>query len=398
MHRLAFLSSLATIVSAVAASSEINSNQARVEGSQATRTYMTVEFDYKLEANQTNTVWAADEYEAAVGGNMYTKKPLEDALLDIESNFVPTIQKRLPNGEIPEGKTLPDVKFSSVNSRFINMCFTESDACKWVKCRIKLSFAGDRPKAAMERATLDLAREYLEDVSDSNEFVQATFVYPMIYSSTVQLEFSPVEGIMSDAAINDLETSFYDVYHAIVNALDGDTDMSEAHFVYQIVEDDKLLVHVKYFGKCRFCTEDELVETINGNIESNQQSLLATLKEHQTDTYFSGIQDVVFSVPVPFDALPPIDSDMLDAEAPSVTKRIPWLLYLGAVTAGIVICTGIFVICKDQKELRKEEGSTSEESESYGENQHEGSITNDIEEDQSLNTNGMHEDYQVYVY
>mmetsp|Transcript_13367 Transcript_13367/g.33640 ORF Transcript_13367/g.33640 Transcript_13367/m.33640 type:complete len:392 (+) Transcript_13367:184-1359(+) len=361
-------------------------------GNGGLRTFMTVEFDYKLEANRTLPGQTANGDD-----NIFSKYPLQDALQDIETDFIPIIQERLPNGGVPDGKTTPDVQFNTVTSRFINMCFTESETCKWVKTRINLSFVGDRPKAALERATLDLARGYLQDVSDASELIRTTFVYPMIYSSTVQFTFSQVRGAMSDSDIEDLERSFYEVYQAIVGALDGDTDVSEAHFVYQIVTGDSLLVNIKYFGKCRYCSEEELIEIVNGQIEANQRTMLNHVKSHGRSNYFDFVNEVEYSLPVQYVELPPIDAEIMDATAPSAIKRIPWFLYLGAGAAIVVICTGVLVICKDQKELRKEEVSTGSESDSYDGVRHEGA-DGDVEDNSTLNTNGMHEDYQVYVY
>lgn len=282
------------------------------------------------------------------------------------------------------------------------MCFTESDACKWVKSRIKLSFAGDRPKMAMERATLDLVRTYLQDVSQANPLVRTTFVYPMIHSSTVQFEFTPVNGSMSDEDIEDFETSFYNVYHAIVNALDGDTDMSEAFFVYQDVqESNKLSVNLKYYGKCRYCSQEELTEIVNEEIESNAQIFLSKLKVQSSSKYFDPVEDISFSVPQPLLKLPPIDDSMIDGSAAVASKSIPWLLYVGACAAVLVILTGIYVIYEDQKVLHKEEASTGNESSSFEGNEHEKDDTdveNNDSTDDAAKKDGMHSDYEVYVY
>lgn len=390
-HRLALFLSLTAVAGAM---EQFNTHFGGPQ-SPISRTYMTVEFDYKLEVNETQPTEQIDE------DNIFSSTPLEDALIDIESNFVRSIQAALPNGDIPEGKTQPDVEFTTVASRVINMCFTESDSCQWVKSRIKLSFVDDRPQAAMERTTLALARQYLESVTASNDSIRTTFVYPMIHSSTVQLEFAPVVGRMTDTDIVDLENSFYNIYHAIVNALDGDTDVSEAHYVYQLLNEDEFstVVNVKYFGKCRYCTEDELVEVVNEQIEANTATLLNHLKRNSQGTYFNTVETVGFSLPKTYDELPPIDTGIFDAEAPTASKFFPWKLMAGALVALIVICSGVMVICKDQKELRKEEASTGEESESYAENHHEGAVGYDIEnDDTTFNTQGMHQDYKTYVH
>lgn len=402
--RLAFLSSLAT-VGCYAGDKIIPSSTVvgRSDGSPLSRTYMTVEFDYILEANTTKIALNLTEEDENIF--VVSKTPLQDALDEIEKDIISTLQIRLPNGDIPVGRSLPDVQYESVASRFSNMCFTESDTCKFVKSRIKLSFADNRPKTAMERVTLHLVQEFLQEYSDSKASISTTFVYPMIYSSTVQFEFSPVEDIMSDKDIEDLEGCFYNVYHAVVDALDGDTGVTEGHYVYQAVrevpgEGKKLLVNMEYFGKCRYCTEDELVETVNTEMENHQGTLLSSLRGQPNSTYFEGVEDITFSVPFVPVELPPFGSAILDTEPALAKKKIPWFLYLGGVVALAVIIAGIVVICKDQRELRKEAADTSDESDSdQGTDQgrdieHRGSVG----AVNSLNSNGMHEDYQVYVY
>ncbi|MGK3754462.1 MAG: hypothetical protein ACI8RD_006771, partial [Bacillariaceae sp.] len=59
------------------------------------RTFITVEYDYRLEVNTT--------------GNSSSSNALGDVLTDIDSNIITSLQERLPNGDIPEGKRMPDV-------------------------------------------------------------------------------------------------------------------------------------------------------------------------------------------------------------------------------------------------------------------------------------------------
>jgi len=412
--QLIFLSSLTTWGCHGARAPKIDSPKARIDDIPI-RTFMMVEYDYKLETNTSSTKTTDSEREDNIFSDNH---PLEDALIDIDTDLIATIQDRIPNGVIQEGQTMPDVEFTSVNSRFINMCFTESDACKWVKSRIKLSFIGNRPKFAMERVTMSLVREYLQDINESNPSINAMFVYPMIHSSNVQFEFSPVDGLMTDSDLEALESSFYNVYNAIVAELDGDTDVTEGLFVYQDVNElpgeeqgNKLSVDLKYYGKCRYCSEAELAEVVNQSIESNLDVFLRLLKkESNNSTYFQQAEEISFSVPKPPEALPPINQAIIDTEPPKASKSIPWFLYLGAVAAVIVISTGLIVIAKDQKELRKEDASTGEESSVFEETHHEkgdievkGSLGDDSENSSSLRTDsvdskGMHSDYEVYVY
>jgi len=411
------------------------------------RTFMMVEYDYKLEANTTNTTNTTEKDD-----NIFSNThPLENALLDIDTNLVDDLQQRIPNGDVPDGKLMPDVKFNTVNSRFVNMCFTESDSCKWVKSRIKLSFSGDRPKPAMERVTLALVQDYLQEINDSNPLVETMFVYPVFHSSVVQFDISPLDGPMNDEHIKNLESSFYNVFHAIVSELDGDTDISEGYFVYQYIrylsdgkEGQKVSVNMKYYGKCRFCSKPELVAVVNDSIESNTKAFLRQLKKADNTTYFQNAEDIAFSVPQRPEDLPPIANDSIfDAEAPRASKTIPWLLYLGAFVAVLVLAIGVCVIVKDQKDLMKEDASTGDESSIFEERNHDpesdsDSNTNDdtktnreeenesrskesvnvvesgivnadiegkgsmgdksVESKASVNSKGMHSDYEIYVF
>lgn len=264
--------------------------------------------------------------------------------------------------------------------------------------------------AAVERVTLDLVQQYFKGLNEENPSLNAEFIYPMIHSSTVKIDLSPVDEPMSEDDILHFETTFYNVYHAIVNAMDGDTDVSEVHYVYQDLEElkpktieDELVtpknnlgVHMNYFGKCRYCSEEELAATVYGSFEPNKQAFLANLKKNNY-AYFQQVQEISFSPSTPLDGLTTITP--IDENAPRVNKKTPWFMYIGVGAAIFVLVSGVIVIAKDQKALHKEEASTSEESNSDSE-KGDGTGSNDSS---SLNTNtinkaGMHSDYEVYVY
>mmetsp|Transcript_34611 Transcript_34611/g.81600 ORF Transcript_34611/g.81600 Transcript_34611/m.81600 type:complete len:462 (+) Transcript_34611:174-1559(+) len=363
------------------------------------RTYMTVEYDYKLEANITDVDFG-EQY------NINALKPAEDALHQIDSSIIDSIQLALPNGGIPEGKTIPDIEFNTVTSRFINMCFTESDACKWVKSRIRLSYVGERPKNAMERVTLGLVKDHLQEINDSNPLVTTTYVYPMIYSSVVQFHISPADGPMSDTDIKLLEEAFTKVFHATVSALDGDTDVSEGYFVYQDTEDlevqevedgialappSMVSVDMTYFGKCRYCEEDELVETVDASIQDNLASFIRYLKTHG-GPYFQRVEEIAFSKPDLPDGLPPTENaSVYDMTPPKASKNLPWALWLGVGVTIVVLATGILIIVRDQKKLSKEEASTGEESSVYEERNHE----NDEDDEDDENDENDEDDEDI---
>jgi len=385
------------------------------------RTFITVEYDYRLEVNTT--------------GDNSSNYALEKALTDIDSNIIATLQERLPNGDIREGKRLPNVKFNTINSRVINMCYTESDVCKWVKSRIRVSYAGVKPEHSVERVTLALVQEYLQDINnsglsyttDSDPMVHTMYAYPIYFSSVGKFQLLSVKGPMSDTDIEFFEETFYEVFNAISFSLDGDTEVTDAHYVYQSLTDIlpgqdggniimtySLSTNLKYFGKCRYCDEAQFVEIVDGLIESNLDAFLKSLQEgtssnYDNVTYFQDVEEIYYSLPDLPDGLPPIeDESIFDMKAPMGSNPLPWYLYLGIIISVCLIITGGLVIIQDQNRLKKEEVSTGGESSEDDESDNSDEIieTNAsiladdtvVSKGQSVNSNGMHSNYEVYVY
>lgn len=379
------------------------------------RTFITVEYDYRLEVNTTS--------------NSSSSNALGDVLTDIDSNIITSLQERLPNGDIPEGKRMPDVEFTTINSRFINMCYTESDTCKWVKSRIRVSYAGKKPEHSVERVTLALVQDYLQDINDSNRNVDTLYAYPIYFSTVGQFQFLSVKEPMSDTDIEFFEETFYEVFNAISFSLDGDTEVTDAHYVYQSLTDMvpdhgddghiimtySLSTDLKYFGKCRYCDKEQFVEIVDGLIENNLGALLKNLKRGSSSnynniTYFKDVEDISYSLPELPEGLPPIeDSSIFDRLAPTGSKSLlPWYLYFGTIVAVCLVITGVLVVIRDQRQLSKEENSTG--GESSEENDTDDDVDDGIEETRTLaedtvvsrektvNSNGMNSNYEVYVY
>eukprot|EP00532_Pseudo-nitzschia_australis_P004768 CAMPEP_0168184736 /NCGR_PEP_ID=MMETSP0139_2-20121125/13408_1 /TAXON_ID=44445 /ORGANISM="Pseudo-nitzschia australis, Strain 10249 10 AB" /LENGTH=449 /DNA_ID=CAMNT_0008106397 /DNA_START=179 /DNA_END=1528 /DNA_ORIENTATION=+ len=348
---------------------------------------MTVEYDYKLEANASSVDFGENSTTNAVARN-----PLDEALFQIDSNMIASIQAALPTGRsITEDTSIPDIEFDTVNSRFVNICFTESDGCQWVKSRVHLSFTGERPKNAIERLALDLVQDYLQEVHDVNPVISTRYVYPMMHSSFVQFQIAPVAGSMNDTQIGYFKDNFYEVFQALVSAIDGDTEVTEAYFVSQdIIEElpgqeeedetattaapassSKLLVDMKYYGKCRYCVEDEFVGVVDGLITENLDLFLGYLQRNgNSNPYFQQAKDISFSKPVPAAELPPTNGLVSDANARKVSRKIPWGLWLGIAIAIAMLSCGILSVQRDQQKLDKEEDSTGDESSVYQERNH----------------------------
>ena len=376
------------------------------------RTFITVEYDYRLEVNTT-----ANSSSNAFG----------DVQGDIDSNILTFLQERLPNGDIPEGKQMPDIQFSTINSRYINMCYTESDICKFVKSRIRVSYAGVKPEHSVERVTLALVQEYLQDINDSDPMVDTMYAYPMYFSTVGQFQLLPVKGPMSDTDIEFFEETFYEVFNAISFSLDGDTVVTDAHYVYQSLTDMppdlggdgsismtySLSTDLKYFGKCRYCDKEQFVNIVDGLIENNLGALLKNLKRglssnYNNITYFMDVEDISYALPELPEGLPPIeDPSIFDRLAPTGSNPLPWYLYFGTIIAVCLLITGVLVVIRDQRQLSKEENSTDgESSEDIDTDDVDDAIeeTSTMEEEdtvvskKTVNSNGMHSDYEVYVY
>jgi len=239
-----------------------------------------------------------------------------------------------------------------------------------------------------------------------------------------QFRILPVEGFMTDMDIEYFEDTFNNVFNAILFTIDGDTEVTDAHFVYQDVRELSLQdqgndlpnftlsLDLKYFGKCRYCDESQFVGTVNGLIEANLGAFLKSLQTgditNSNSSYFQQVEEISFSVPELPDGLPPIeDPSIFDLRAPEFSSFLPWYLWIGIILSVAVMVTGVLIIVRDQQQLNKEDYSTGHESnasEEGEENKSEIEETSTLADDtvvskgQSVNTNGMHSNYEVYVY
>mmetsp|Transcript_5071 Transcript_5071/g.9437 ORF Transcript_5071/g.9437 Transcript_5071/m.9437 type:complete len:500 (+) Transcript_5071:46-1545(+) len=342
---------------------------------QENRTYISVEYEYRLEVNTSSSqfgISAEDELTSWVS--------------NIDMNIVPTLQKQLPNGKAKSEDELPNVKFESIDTQTMNQCYTKSDLCRWMKSTILVSYVGDKPGDSVQRVALRMVMEYMKRFNAENPSVRIDYSYPMIFSGMGQFTMRYVQRGMNDAEIEIFENAFHDVFAAIIEALDGDTEITESFFVYQALEEQKVdqedlvayvsTVDMKYHGMCRYCSKSDFTDVVNGVIED--ATTLNAFRVHLIEqgfelnsSYFDGLVDITYSQPEYPDDLPPIeDESIYDSEASQPSTKYPWLLFLFIGVATAVIFIGLRLVCSVRRESTKEVFSTDDEdSYSYSEEQ-----------------------------
>ncbi|KAL3910210.1 MAG: hypothetical protein SGARI_002235 [Bacillariaceae sp.] len=266
---------------------------------------------------------------------------------------------------------MPSVKVNRIQSEIFNQCFTESDACSWVKSTVFLSYAKGKPAFSVERVTLNLVKDYLTDFSTNSSSVHTAYTYPILVSGSGRFEMTPVSSRMNDKEIAILEASFYDVFASVVYSFDGDTEVTNAQFIYQDLKDtanassQAVTVDVKYFGRCRHCDNEEFGAVVDGVIEADMmldafQNLLAYNGAYEETGYFDGIESISYSERyMPSDTPEISDEAIYDAEVPSNSSDgQPWFLYFGIVMATLIVLADQ----KELKELMKADVSTDDDS------------------------------------
>jgi hypothetical protein len=208
---------------------------------------------------------------------------------------------------------------------------------------------------------------------------------------------------MDGMEIEIFETSFYEVFAAIVLAMDGDTEITDGQFIYQSLKGNRSegeeqtpstsTVDLKFFGRCRYCTNDKFVEVVDDIISDPMtltafQDRLKDLGINENTKYFENIVAVTYSEPEFPESLPPIEDESLyDSTPPSTSIKHPWALYLIVFMSIVIIGTGIYVVHRDQNAFMKQELSTDEEDssndEEYSEDEESSVDDDDAEDDES---------------
>lgn len=329
-----------------------------------------VEFEYQLEVQDSQ---AAGSIADALG-------VIDGVILSKLQNQLPEINK--------EGNHL--VKFSNIQSRIFSACFTSSAACSLVRSSIEVVFEGARPGHSVEVVALQLVEEYLEEVTASDNHIIALYRYPFSVSMLTTVQLSNVAEEMSSNDIKILENTFLQVFGAIVYAIEGDTEIRSAKFLYQdlLVLDDRkrgvadtLSADLRISGYCRDCTQPEFQEVVVRVIEQSAHIFMNRLKLNSNDqgsAFFDGVNIIAFSVPQLPDPMQPIsDSSIYDAKAPTIRNRQPWFLWFGTSMAVLIVCVGCYFVIEDSMDYEKDDDySTGESSEEEFEDE---SVNIDVE-------------------
>jgi hypothetical protein len=331
------------------------------------RTYASVEYEFKLEVNSTTSANMVVDVE----------EELKSWLSTIDNNIIPSLQHSLPNGESASENEVPNVMFTQISSERVNQCFTESDACEWIKTSLFLSYDRQKPSFFVERVTLKLVQEFLETFSKETAMVRAIYAYPMLTSGSGRFELGPVNRTMDAVEIEVFESSFNSVVSAVIASFDGDTEVEGADFIYQDltevqVVDGKIMskvlsVDVIYFGLCRYCSNAQFVDIVEGVISDQmildafQTRLKYNGADHNTD-YFDDVSFSRYSErTMPDEATSIDDPSIYDSQAPTMSDKNPSYLWWGMALVILILGVGIYLVHNDQRELTKEDISTDEE-------------------------------------
>jgi hypothetical protein len=388
------------------------------------RNEVSIGFEYQLEVNRTEVTATTQE------------------VLDyIDSTILNTLQSALPNGETQDIEDLPNVLFSGVSSEIFSACFTKSAQCSLVRSTIAITFEGEKPANSVEFVALRLVQDFLKNYTILNANVLASYAYPSIVETLAQFQMDTVSGPMSDADIAVLRETFVEVFGAIVFAIEGDTEVIDAYYVYQDlfeIEDRRLSsdnetdsvdttkvnetdsvdttevggeytlsTDLKITGFCRDCTSPQFGDVVNRVIVDNLAAFQSKLKINSNaadSVYFANVATVSFAVPELPSKLPPIeDESIFDSEAPEVQSKTPWFLIFGIAMSVCIICIGGYMVFKDRFDYVKddEDFSTSESegdgADSYGDEGYtqEGDYTNAEHTTVGDGTYNELDDYQV---
>jgi hypothetical protein len=321
------------------ASSTASADRSFLRGLAESRTEVVVSFEFQLEVF-----------------NEYQTGSTSQILELIGEDILPNLQEILPNGGISGTNEEPDVKFETIESEIFSACFTDSDQCSLIKSNVLVSYEGVRPAHSVELVTLKLVQDFLKQFSVKSNNVVITYMYPSTVSTLTQFSIAPVRGPMGDNEVMVLETTFAQVFGAIVSAIEGDTEVIDAQFLYQDIFDHEnrrlqaddvfnrtgrtttetrhvLQADLLVTGQCRDCTSPQFGDVVNKVIENNLVAFQNKLRLNgiaASSEFFDNISSVTFAVPQLPDFLPPIEDDTIfDSEPPTADAKQPWFLFLG---------------------------------------------------------------------
>jgi hypothetical protein len=347
----------------------------------AERTEITVDYEYQLEVNGVNRVGTT-----------------EDVLGTIDSQIIGALQEALPNGGTSSSEELPNVQYETINSEIFSACFTKSEQCSLVRSSILISYEGEKPEQSVEWVTLRLVQNFLKQYSMQEALVAITYAYPYMVSTLTHFQMDFVRGAMSSTEIEVMRATFLQVFGAIVFAIEGDTEVRDAKFLYQDLFDVRRLqennimnttevldgnftlngnftldgnftlsMDLQVTGFCRECTSPQFGDVVNNVIIENIEAFGTKLIINSGavgSSYFDDVTTVSFAVPELPSVLPPMEDDTIfDMEPPYVNTKQPWFLWFGLSMAICIVCIGYCVIWKDRTDLEKDDAFSTSESE-----------------------------------
>jgi hypothetical protein len=118
----------------------------------------------------------------------------------------------------------------------------------------------------VELVTLKLEQDFLKQFSVKSNNVVIGHIHPSTASTLAQLSVAPASGPMGDDEVMVLETTFAQVFGAIVSAIEGDTEVMDAQFLHQDIfneEDDDDEDDEEHAGEETAHDDDHQVETVN---------------------------------------------------------------------------------------------------------------------------------------
>lgn len=310
-----------------------------------------VSFEYKLEVSSVEQSGSSQ------------------VILDqIDSMIISKLQRNLPNGQSLNEMVQPSVVFESINSQIYSECFTQSDECALVRSTVLVSYEGVRSQDALHIVTLHMVKQFLEDYDKNHDNVSVKYMFPIMVTTLIDLELSGAVTTMKETDVAVLESTFLQVFGAILFAIEGDTDITSAQYIYQHLT-DSLTTQLRINGVCRTCTSDTFGATVGVIVTSNLDHFTEELQKNTNaigSSVFDNVKEITYSVPEPPKELPNIeDEKIFDNAPPQVSHAQPWFLWTGIALAVIILAIAIYIVKKDNEAFEKgEETSDSSDSES----------------------------------
>jgi hypothetical protein len=319
-------------------------------------TRIDVEFEYRLEVQDSTIVGSTTDLLGSIDGLILSK-----------------LQEKLPDTD-SQGTLL--VEFINIQSQIYSACFTSSDECSIVRSNLQVAFQRGEEVHAVEFVTLDFVQSYLAEISSSSKGYFASYTYPSMVASLAKFQMSSVTGSIPDLEISILEDSFMEVFGAIIYAMEGDTEVRDAKFLYQSLQngpDDipvattSISAEFRVSGFCRDCTSLEFEKVVVEVVKENTPVFMKKLKTNsnaQASTYFDRITNITVSVPLLPDPLGPVkDPSIFDSKAPMVKNRQPWFLWFGITMAVLILSCGCYLVVHESIAYEKDDYSTGNSNE-----------------------------------